>query len=156
MTRHDITPGAAVAEPCEVPHLHPRDTAARRGSLMSAVAVRDVADTFRNWVGSNAEAIVSEEFTKLDSDHGIDSFLSIIGNQGLEYLEENLTLEWDSQTYFWPAVIKLILRVWFGDHQCLGHRNLLEFSTDTVALSNEVLAFTITAVSPSPHQLLNH
>ena len=37
----------AVAESCEVPHLHLRDTATRRGSLMSAAAVRDVADTFR-------------------------------------------------------------------------------------------------------------
>jgi ArsR family transcriptional regulator len=37
----------AVAESCEVPHLHPRDTATRRGSLMSPAAVRDVADTFR-------------------------------------------------------------------------------------------------------------
>ena len=47
MTRHENTAGAAVAESCELPHLHPRDTAARRGSLMSAAAVRDVAETFR-------------------------------------------------------------------------------------------------------------
>jgi ArsR family transcriptional regulator, lead/cadmium/zinc/bismuth-responsive transcriptional repressor len=32
---------------CEAPHLDPRGTAARRGALMSADAVRDVADTFR-------------------------------------------------------------------------------------------------------------
>jgi ArsR family transcriptional regulator, lead/cadmium/zinc/bismuth-responsive transcriptional repressor len=39
-----ITPGEEV---CEAPHLDPRGTAARKGDLMSADAVRDVADTFR-------------------------------------------------------------------------------------------------------------
>jgi DNA-binding transcriptional ArsR family regulator len=41
-------PGAATAnEPCDAPHLDPRGTEARRGALMSAGAVRSVADTFR-------------------------------------------------------------------------------------------------------------
>jgi ArsR family transcriptional regulator, lead/cadmium/zinc/bismuth-responsive transcriptional repressor len=38
---------AAIAEPCDAPHLDPRGTDARRGQLMSAEAIRDVADTFR-------------------------------------------------------------------------------------------------------------
>jgi ArsR family transcriptional regulator, lead/cadmium/zinc/bismuth-responsive transcriptional repressor len=38
---------AATEEPCDGPHLDPRGTEARRGRLMSAGAVRDVADTFR-------------------------------------------------------------------------------------------------------------
>ena len=33
--------------PCDAPHLDPRGSEARRGGLMSAAAVRDVADTFR-------------------------------------------------------------------------------------------------------------
>jgi DNA-binding transcriptional ArsR family regulator len=37
----------AVDETCEAPHLDPRGAEARRGMLMSAEAVRDVADTFR-------------------------------------------------------------------------------------------------------------
>jgi ArsR family transcriptional regulator, lead/cadmium/zinc/bismuth-responsive transcriptional repressor len=37
----------AVEEPCAATHLDPRGAEARRGSLMSAEAVRDVADTFR-------------------------------------------------------------------------------------------------------------
>jgi DNA-binding transcriptional ArsR family regulator len=36
-----------VEEPCDAAHLDPRGTAARRGTLMSPGAVRDVADTFR-------------------------------------------------------------------------------------------------------------
>ena len=42
-----VGPALAAASPCEASHLHPRDTATRRGLLMSAAAVRDVADTFR-------------------------------------------------------------------------------------------------------------
>jgi ArsR family transcriptional regulator, lead/cadmium/zinc/bismuth-responsive transcriptional repressor len=38
---------AALDEPCDAQHLDPRGTEARRGALMSADAVRDVADTFR-------------------------------------------------------------------------------------------------------------
>jgi ArsR family transcriptional regulator, lead/cadmium/zinc/bismuth-responsive transcriptional repressor len=38
---------AALDELCDAPHLDPRGTEARRGKLMSADAVRDVADTFR-------------------------------------------------------------------------------------------------------------
>jgi DNA-binding transcriptional ArsR family regulator len=38
---------SAIEEPCDAPHLDPRGTEARRGRLMSADAVRDVADTFR-------------------------------------------------------------------------------------------------------------
>jgi DNA-binding transcriptional ArsR family regulator len=38
---------ATVEELCAAPHLDPRGTAARRGALMSAEAVRNVADTFR-------------------------------------------------------------------------------------------------------------
>jgi DNA-binding transcriptional ArsR family regulator len=37
----------AVEEPCDAAHLDPRGAEARRGALMSAEAVRDVADTFR-------------------------------------------------------------------------------------------------------------
>jgi ArsR family transcriptional regulator len=40
-------PPAALADACEAPHLDPRDTATRKASLMSADAVRDVAETFR-------------------------------------------------------------------------------------------------------------
>ena len=36
-----------VEEICEAPHLDPRGTAVRKGALMSAEAVRGVADTFR-------------------------------------------------------------------------------------------------------------
>lgn len=38
---------AAIADGCEAPHLDPRDTVARRRSLMSPDAVQDVAETFR-------------------------------------------------------------------------------------------------------------
>jgi DNA-binding transcriptional ArsR family regulator len=38
---------ATIDELCEAPHLDPRGTAARKGGLMSAEAVRNVADTFR-------------------------------------------------------------------------------------------------------------
>jgi DNA-binding transcriptional ArsR family regulator len=38
---------SAIEELCDAPHLDPRGTEARRGRLMSADAVRDVADTFR-------------------------------------------------------------------------------------------------------------
>src|SRR4051812_49133442 len=37
----------AVSDACEAPHLDPRDTDARRRTLMSVAAVRDVAETFR-------------------------------------------------------------------------------------------------------------
>ena len=40
-------PPSALADACEAPHLDPRDTATRKASLMSADAVRDVAETFR-------------------------------------------------------------------------------------------------------------
>jgi DNA-binding transcriptional ArsR family regulator len=46
----DKTPApvpTAVEDACDAPHLDPRGTEARRGALMSADAVRDVADTFR-------------------------------------------------------------------------------------------------------------
>ena len=36
-----------VEDVCDAPHLDPRGTEARRGALMSADAVRNVADTFR-------------------------------------------------------------------------------------------------------------
>ncbi len=39
--------GSDAPEVCEAPHLDPRGTAARRAKLMSAAAVRAVADTFR-------------------------------------------------------------------------------------------------------------
>jgi ArsR family transcriptional regulator len=47
LDKTDTTAPAAVEEPCDAPHLDPRGTEARRGTLMSAHAVRDVADTFR-------------------------------------------------------------------------------------------------------------
>ena len=43
----NVSSGSAIEEPCDAPHLDPRGTEARRGRLMSADAVRDVADTFR-------------------------------------------------------------------------------------------------------------
>jgi DNA-binding transcriptional ArsR family regulator len=39
--------GSAAPDVCEADHLDPRGTAARKESLMSAAAIRAVADTFR-------------------------------------------------------------------------------------------------------------
>jgi ArsR family transcriptional regulator, lead/cadmium/zinc/bismuth-responsive transcriptional repressor len=42
-----IAVATTVDDVCDAPHLDPRGTEARRGALMSAGAVRAVADTFR-------------------------------------------------------------------------------------------------------------
>jgi len=47
LDKANVATVAAIEEPCDAPHLDPRGTEARRGKLMSADAVRDVADTFR-------------------------------------------------------------------------------------------------------------
>ncbi|KAH7904565.1 hypothetical protein BJ138DRAFT_1119299 [Hygrophoropsis aurantiaca] len=104
-----------------------------------------VAKTFRNSIKSKAVAILYEEFKTVGPD-GMHYFFSCISRKGLKSLERSLIHEWDSRTYFWSPIIKLVLRVWFGDQKSLGHRFPLAFSPDGVALSNEVLAFAITAI----------
>jgi DNA-binding transcriptional ArsR family regulator len=47
LDKANVSSVPAIEEPCDAPHLDPRGTEARRGRLMSADAVRDVADTFR-------------------------------------------------------------------------------------------------------------
>ena len=47
LDKANVSSVSAIEEPCDAPHLDPRGTEARRGRLMSADAVRDVADTFR-------------------------------------------------------------------------------------------------------------
>jgi DNA-binding transcriptional ArsR family regulator len=47
LDKANVSTVAAIEELCDAPHLDPRGTEARRGRLMSADAIRDVADTFR-------------------------------------------------------------------------------------------------------------
>ncbi|KAH7903952.1 hypothetical protein BJ138DRAFT_1119884 [Hygrophoropsis aurantiaca] len=58
-----------------------------------------------------------------------------------------LTRRLDDQFYFWKPVIKTILRIWFGKTTSLGHKYPQYFTKDGITLSNEPIAFVLTAVS---------